>query len=323
MEGSGPAPFPKSSFYSDEKLSLKSMRDFISTFKTEKCLKPPGMCKFDTFKEEDTKDIFAICRWHHNQADMRRSPFINRSRKEVLYSNELCPEYDHSKKRCPHTNCKLSRNLFEYNYHPWNYKMYQCRFYLTEANGCFLGRKCYNFHDVGENYTWVSFMDEEKRATTVNPQAQRLLTETHKFYVKGEQLKKEATEETNTWLVETYNVDSILEKLLQLLNKNGGKVICGINNDGLIVGVEASDNELWVATDKLKQRLLKSFPPVPEHFVSISLIRILDKADLKLVPKTYVLEMECKRSCFYHLHPDNSEPLFDKFPMWATLTRSL
>lgn len=305
------SPFSSNNpFYVEDKLSLNSMRDFIATFKTERCLKPAGLCKFDTFLEENTKDIFAICRWNHNGADSRRCPFKNRATTEIAYANELCDEYDYSKRKCPHSNCRKCRNMFEMNYHPYNYKRYSCHFYLTKPNGCFLGRKCFNHHDKSEMEIWTQYMNSPDKAK-LEPVPTSLPVDDQRILIRDDILKEARRNVEPSAAIEYFNgtiaPEVILEKVLTFLNRYGGTIYCGVKENAAIQGLTKSVEALESFRTQLEGLILRCYPPIPLHFVEIKLLRVLDGMTFAIIPNTYVIEIACIKSCFYHSLQEGAE----------------
>jgi len=92
---------------------------------------------------------------------------------------------------------------------------------------------------------------------------------------------------------EKYIEESVLKTIVAFLNKEGGILLIGVNDNGLINGIETELKRLWKTLDKL----LQHFKNIRRDRIGINFDIYIDIKPIKIDKKT-ILKVKCLRSNF-------------------------
>ena len=220
-----------------------NFQNIVLHFKTEKCKANHLPSKND------------ICPYYHDDSDFRRNP-ISPDGKYIMYHNIYF---------LPNLVSEIYRfdycyNLFEYYYHPLNYKTKSCP-YLNVNQVCNRGEFCPYLHhneclyslkvlynqflgcqilpDI--NLQRLSLAEDHPMIFSKREQYIYTLPNGEQAYIFNTQidLQEDNNHEFKAWAVTRrfdWIVDTLEEYICAFANSNGGTIYIGISDDGYITG---------------------------------------------------------------------------------------
>ena len=283
---------------------FKIIQDYkISCCDLKKCKYKSTITNSKIKTQTPTYDCFYF---HNNNLDRRRPPFINGL---ITYSPLVSEQairfqgYFNIKE----TDCN---NGYEYLYHPLNYKTVQCPQNQKEVCHSIY---CPYFHSIDEWKMFTKYRSDLQKfnqeikniklGNCLNDAENELDSE---FVDKNQNIMKNCylfNEKVNfiedhchEFKDQKLHIYTITRYVAGFLNSKGGTLYYGIDDNGLIKGVDIKDYEMDIFKKKVYEELFK-FKPKVDSLVNIKFIPVyyLKTQNPKLISNTYVLEIRVQK----------------------------